>query len=340
MTFNIILTVDYPRMPVDDRIIKEAGGIFIKRPSKTEDELIAATKDADAVITMNQVFSKKIIDYLERCRIISSLGIAYNNIDVSAATQGGICVTNTPDFCLEEVSDHAMALLLACARKLVVFDNASKTGKWDSEQAPKIHALLSPMSRLRGQVVGLVGFKKIAKTLVPKVRGFGLNIIAYDPIVPDAEIKESGVEPVDFNRLLKESDYILLREIPTDSKTFHFFGEEQFKKMKPTAYFINTGRGTLVDEKALCMALIEKRLAGAGLDGLENEPPDPNNPLFKMDNVIISAHSAYYSEQSQIDIRQAPIENILQAIYGKFPSDCVNPEVKEKFIARWGSKYL
>ncbi|HJX70126.1 MAG TPA: C-terminal binding protein, partial [Dehalococcoidia bacterium] len=294
------MTVNYPGIPPDEKVLTDIGAQFAKIPCHSEEELIATAQDADAIITipMNQLFPRRVIERLNKCRIISSPGIGYEGIDLAAATERGICVTNVPDYCLEEVSDHAMALLLACARKLFRLDKAVKEGKWDSLEKPQIrNKIWPPMFRIRGQTVGLIGFGRIPRALVPKAKGFGLRVIAHDPYAPPGIAEELGVELVDLDRLLRESDYVSVHAALT-AETKHMLGLEQFKKMKPTAYLINAARGPLIDETALYTALSEGYIAGAGLDVMDPEPPSLDNPLFKLDNVIFTAHSAHYSELS------------------------------------------
>jgi len=340
MEFKVVLTVDYPGIPHDESVLTKVGAKFSKIPCKTEDELIAVAHDADAIITipMEQAFPRRVIEKLDKCRIISSPGIGYDGIDLEAATERGICVSNFPDYCLEEVSDHAMALLLACARKLFQQDRAVREGKWDSLERPKIRFdIWPPMFRLREQTLGLMGFGRVPRTLVPKAQGFGMKVISHDPYVPADLAAGMGVELVDFDRLLRESDYISVHSALT-AETKHILSLEQFKKMKPTAYLINTARGPLVDDAALYTALSEGYIAGAGLDVIEFEPPSLDNPIFKLDNVIITAHSAHYSDTSVIELRSRPAEEIARVLKGELPLNVVNYKVKDLFLQKWGKK--
>jgi len=340
MEFKVLLTVDYPGIPHDESVLTNVGAKFAKIPCKTEDELIATAKDADAIITipLEQPFPRRVIEKLEKCRIISSPGIGYDGIDLEAATDHGICVTNTPDYCLEEVSDHAMALLLCCARKVYQQDKAVREGKWDSLERPKIrYDIWPPMFRIKGQTLGLMGFGRVPRTLTPKAQGFGMKVIAYDPYVPADVAAGMGVELVDFDRLLRESDYISIHSALT-AETKHMMSLEQFKKMKKTAYLINTARGPLVDDAALYTALSEGMIAGAGLDVLEDEPPNLDNPLFTLDNVVITAHCAHYSDQSAIELRSRPVEEVARALKGELPINILNPKVKDLFLQKWGKK--
>jgi D-3-phosphoglycerate dehydrogenase len=327
-------------IPTYDELLTKLGTEVEKTFCTTEEELISACSEADAVIalgiriTPGYVFSRKVIENLNKCRLIALTGIGYDNVDIAAATEKGVCVANVPYYCLEEVSDHAMALILACARKFYQLVPDIKSGKW-STQADYLSAL-KPLHRLSGQTLGLIGFGNIARTLVPKAKAFGLRIIAYAPHVPNILFKTSKVESVELDQLLKESDFVSMHTILTP-QTKHMMGLQQFKKMKPTAYFINTARGELVDEKALYTALSEGLIAGAGLDVLESEPPSRDNPLLKLNNVLITGHFAYYSEESREELFRWPWEEVARVLQGEWPQGLVNPQVKEKFSAKWGA---
>lgn len=342
---KIVITMFIPGVDLGEDLAKEEGIEFEKRQcasgsNSSEDEVIAAAQDADVVITNLQPFTRRVIERLPRCRALSAIGIGYDWIDVAAATDHGVMVTNVPDYCLEEVSDHALTLLLACARKLTRIHDAVRAGKWDQPVPVQIRQKIQPpMFRLRGQTLGVVGFGNIARTLVPKATGVGLRVIAHDPYVRQGVAEGLGVELVGLDRLLQESDYVSLHAALTPANR-HMLGWEQLKKMKPTAYLINTARGPLIDEEALCKALSEGIIAGAGLDVTEEEPPKPDNPLLKLDNVIITAHSAQYSNQAEVDVWRRPTENAVTILKGEWPrgavSPVVNPQVREKFEARWG----
>ncbi len=300
---------------------------------------MSACSEADAVIalgikiTPGYVFSARVIENLHKCRLIALTGIGYDNVDIAAATENGICVANNPYYCLEEVSDHTMALILACARKFYQLVPDIKNGKWGA-QADYLDALKS-LHRLSGQTLGLIGFGNIARTLVPKARAFGFRIIAYSPHVPRRLFETFKVEPVELDRLLEESDFVSMHTALTQ-ETRHMIGLPQLKKMKRTAYFINTARGELVDERALYTALSEGLIAGAGLDVLESEPPDSDNPLLKLNNVFVTGHFAYYSEESREELFRWPWEEVARVLQGEWPQGLVNAEVKERFSAKWG----
>ena len=336
MTFKAVLAipVSYPGIPHDEKAYEEKGIEFVRALCKTEEETLASVSGADAVMT--GLLSRNVIEKMNKCKLIHSLGIGYDGIDVKAATEHGICVSNPADYCLEEVSDHAMALLLACARKITRQDNAVRAGKWDTVGKPEFRQKIwPPMFRLKEQTLGLIGFGNIPQTIVPKAKGFGLRIIVFDPYIAREVAQKYGVELVELDYLLQNSDYISMHATLTP-QTQHMLGLEEFKKMKPTAYIINTARGPLIDEKALSEALSQGYIAGAGLDVLETESVSPDHPLLKSDNVIITAHGAHYSESSALEIRRRPFEEISRIIDKKWPRCFVNPQVKEKYVSKWG----
>ena len=340
MSFRVVVTFYVPGVvPTYDELLIKLGVEVEKTFCATEQELIATCSEADAVIavgvklTPGYVFSAKVIENLNKCRLIALTGIGYDNVDIAAATEKGICVANNPYYCLEEVSDHTMALILACARKFYQLLPDVKSGKWSTQ--PDYLSALKPLHRLSGQTLGLIGFGNIARTLVPKAKAFGFRIIAYSPHVPDVLLKTFDVKSVGLDQLLEESDFVSMHTSLTP-ETKHMMGLEQFKKMKRTSYFINTARGELVDETALYTALSQGLIAGAGLDVLESEPPSQDNPLLKLNNVLITGHFAYYSEESREELFRWPWEEVARVLQGQWPLGLISAQVKERFSAKWG----
>ena len=335
MSFKVVSTCTII-FHIDKEGFRKLSGVeFVEKPSPTEDEIISAAHDADAVVIVLEPYTRRVIDSLKSCRLIATVQTGYGNIDVAAATEAGICVSRVPAVSAEEVSDHAMALLLACARKVFRLDKAVRTGEWQSVHGPEMGEIWRGIKPIRGQTLGLIGFGLIPRTLVPKAKGFGLRILAYDPYVPADVMDKMGVEAVELNRLLQESDFVSVHAALT-SENRHMLGQEQFKLMKSTAYLINTGRGALVDENTLYAALTQGSIAGAGLDVTEVEPVKLDNPILKLDNVIFTGHSGHYSDVSAENYRRRPVEDVSRIMSGEWPQGLVNPEVKERFIARWG----
>jgi D-3-phosphoglycerate dehydrogenase len=261
------------------------------------------------------------IDGLQRCKIISLGSVGVDTVDVEAATAKGIPVTNCPDTFIEEVADHAMTLILATHRRLIEQDRMVRDGRW-SEGRP---ALLK-IPRLRGMTLGLIAFGHVARAVAERAKPFGLHIIAYDPYIEEIVMVERGVEPVSLAELLARADIISMHTPATESAN-RLIREQHFRQMKPTAIYVSTGRGPTTDEPALIKALDEGMIAGAGLDVLEKEPPGDNNPLLRMDKVILTAHVASATARFDPARRRRVGLELSLALSGKWPMSCVNPSV-------------
>lgn len=307
--------------------VEELAGVgaeVIEGNCATEDDIIAAAENARVLLVVSARITRRIMESLPECRAIVRYGIGYDTIDLAAATDNGILVVNIPDFCFEEVSNHAIALLLACARKVVFLNNGMKAGRWEESKAAE-----SPMGSISGQTLGLVGCGNIGQRVARKARCFDLRVIAADPYVDKTRVEECGATLVGLEELLKESDYVSLHTY-LSAETRHLLGEKELNLMKPGAYLINTARGPVVDEPALIKALREKRLAGAGLDVFEQEPVDPANPLLEMDNVVVTPHSAAYSDASFRRLARSVGREAARVVSGKWPGNVVNKGVKPK----------
>ena len=333
MAFKVVRTIEGAHLGKEK--YREIGVEFIVIPCHTEDEIIAATHNADTVLTFLQPFTRRVISELRNCKLIHNIGTGYEGIDIEAATEYGICVSYPGDYCANEVAEHTMSLILACARKLLRLDRAVREGKWDSVAKVGVRKVWSPMFALKGQTLGLIGFGRIARQLIPKAKGFELRVIAFDPYVPSNIFRETGVEAVTLEHLLEESDYVSVNAALTQKR---MLGIEQFRRMKPTAYYINTARAEIADEQVLCTALESGYIAGAALDVVEREDEGVGlgHPLLQFENVILTGHSAFYSEQSILELKQRPYEEIARIIRGEWPLWLLNPEVKENFLKRWG----
>ncbi len=303
----------------------------------TEQEIITAAKDADAVIAQAsfQAMTRKVLTGLKKCKLITSVGIGYENLDVAAATEFGIMAANVPDANIEDVSDHTMGLILSCTRRIVQLNDAVKKGLWTSVASPHMIGEIWPhLSRLRGQTLGLVAFGRIPRALVPKAKGFGLRIIVCDPYLSADIVRKFEVEQVDMEQLLTESDIVSIHT-PLTPETKHILGLKQLKKMKPSACLINTARGGVVDPKALYTALTKGYIAMAAFDVTEPEPIPADSPLLKLDNFICTAHSAGLSPQSLAEMQRRPGDEIIRVVKGQWPVGLVNPEVKIKYRKKW-----
>jgi D-3-phosphoglycerate dehydrogenase len=284
--------------------------------------LVGLAPEAAGILTNWKQVTPAVLDAAPLCRIVSRYGVGVDNIAVKHATTLGIPVTNVPDYCFEEVSDHAMALLLACARKVVKFANATKAGKWDVKMG-------RPLPRLRGQTLGIVGFGHIGRALAPKAAGFGLRVLVYSPRTPPDGVAPYGEWTNDLERLLREADYISLH-VPLTDATRGMINATTLRLMKPTAFLINTSRGPVIDEMALVEAVREGVIAGAALDVLSKEPGDPSHPLFGLENVIITPHAAFYSETAIEELQHKAVGRVVQALKGERPSNIINPDVVER----------
>lgn len=316
-----VLVTDYawPDLEIESAVLAAIGGELLVAPTGSADEIVRLAPQADAILTCWAKVPEAALAAAPRCRIVSRYGIGLDNIPIAAATELGIVVTNVPDFCLEEVSDHAMALLLALARQIVPQAQASRAGGWQRETGRTI-------PRLRGQTLGLIGYGNIARALVPKAQGFGLHVLAYTPRLAAGRL-ENGVEAVNrLDELLERADYISLHA-PLTPESRGLIDEAALRRMKPSAALINTSRGALVDEAALVRALAEGWIAGAGLDVLAQEPPAPDHPLRSLPNVIITPHAAFYSDAAVAELQEKAARNVADVLQGKRPRHIVNPAV-------------
>jgi D-3-phosphoglycerate dehydrogenase len=311
--------------PFERERLAAAGIELIERKSPTEDEIIAACAQADAVIVegTKTPVTARVIGALPRCRIIAKLAVGVDNIDLAAATAAGIVVANAADYCTEEVSDHAAALLLACARRVVFLDRHVRAGGW------RVPPQAVPVRRISQLTLGLIGLGRIARATVRKMAGFGLRIVASDPYLP-AGASEPGVEIVPLQRLLAESDLVSVH-VPLTGDTRGMINDACFAAMKPNAFLVNTSRGPVVDEKALIRALEAGRIAGAGLDVVEEEPLPAASPLRGMPQVILTPHIAADSTDSLQHARETVVASVTAVLGGAWPPFPVNRQVVPRF---------
>ena len=316
-----VLVTDYvwETLEPEKAILNQIGADLIVAEDESEATFVKYAPKVDAILTTWAKVSTTVIEAATRCQIIGRYGIGLDNIDVETATQLGIAVTNVPTYCLEEVSDHTMALLLGLARKIPRLDQVVKNRGWDRNIGPQVF-------RLRGQRLGLIGFGKIAQLIVPKAKGFSLEIVAYTPRLTDEVAAQHGVQRVDLDQLITTSDFISLN-CPLTPETHHLINADRLQVMKPTAYLINTARGDIIDNDALYTALTEGWIAGAGLDVLPDEPPSPDFNLLGLDNAIITPHSAFWSEESIYDLQVTAAKEVTRVLSAEMPHSLMNPEV-------------
>jgi D-3-phosphoglycerate dehydrogenase / 2-oxoglutarate reductase len=303
---------------------KTLGALADIVPMKTKkpEEFIAEAKDCDALLnTYAGPITEAVMAQMPKCRIIARYGIGVDTIDLEAATRAGIIVTNNPTYCIEEVAEHAMALVLACARKVAFYDRMVRAGKWEVPPG-------KPIYRLAGSTMGLVGFGNIARQVAVRAAAFGMRVLYADPFVKEGQFKEPG-KKVELDTLLKESDFISLHP-PLTPQTRKMMNDDALAKMKRSAFLVNCARGPVVDTDALVRALDAKRIAGCALDTTDPEPlPDPH-PLRGRDNVIVNPHVAWYSEQAMVGLQAGAPGEVRRALSGEWPLNVVNKAVKGK----------
>ncbi len=340
MTFKVVHTFALPGVDLGEELLEPLDATLVKGMWRTADEIISHGRDADAVIGVVSIqpFTRRVLEAFVNCRIIAGIAVGFETVDLAAATDCGIVVTNVPDYCIDEVSGLAITFMLALGQKLLQIDKAVRERQISfTSDRKSLMDVLYPRFRMRGQTLGIVGLGKIGTATALKARGLGMKVIAYDPYVLRAVMESRGVRPVDLDTLLRESDFISLHT-PLTPETSNMIGYEEFKKMKPTCYFINTARGGCVDQAALIRAVQEGLIAGAGIDVTVDEPIHADNPLLEMPNVILTGHSAWYSTTSDLELFHKPMTQVIMAQKGQWPLYAVNPDVKEKWLEKWGEK--
>lgn len=293
-----------------------------KVPEKTFADFAA---DADGVVVEYEAVTGAVMEKLKRCKIIALQSIGYNNIEIPAATEKGICVTNAPGFCTEDVALHCVGLLIDLARNISYFDRRVRKGDWSYESAP-------PMHRIRGKTAGLVFFGSIPKAMVPMLKGLGLRVLVYAPTKTAEYLSAFGVEKADtLEELLKESDFVSLH-MPLKDETFHMIGAEQFRKMKKSAFLINTARGSVVDEAALCDALKNGTITGAAVDVVE-DVDGQQSALSGFENTVVTPHTAFLSEESFYGAREIALRQLVQRLaQHRPPENLVNRELADRIF--------
>ena len=299
--------------------------------AESEQEFLDKAGDCDAIITSwGFPLTRSILEQLSQCRVVGVGSVGVDMVDVDAATDAGIVVTNTPDIFIEEVADHTLGLLLALSRQLKGMNRIATEDRW-YEGRPA----LNKTRRLLGQTLGLIAFGNVSRAVARRAKAFGLRVIAYDPYVSELKMTEEGVEPVGLNELLERSDFVSIHAL-LNEETHHLLGGREFRRMKETACLINCARGPIVREKALINALEKGQILGAGLDVLEQEPPDPDNPLLFMDNVIVTPHVASATTRMRPEVRRRVGREVALVLKGRWPMSCVNPTVMPRVpLARW-----
>ena len=329
----VLLKHGYPSIAHERRIVSAAGGEVIDTDPLSEDQALAACEDADAILVRWNRITPELIQRFGKCRIIIRYGVGYDNVDVAAATAAGIIVGHVPNYCLDEVSTHAIALLLACVRNVIGKHEKLTRGAWEFNPIEKLH-------RTMGRTLGLVGLGNIGQAVVRKMSGWGMTLLANDPFVSAEVAQQLGVRLVGLDTLLGESDYVSLH-VPLLPETVHLISQRELDRFKPGAILVNTARGPVLDNIALLGALNSGRIAQAALDVFEVEPPPADSPLRCHPRIALSDHVAWYSEESQTELQITAAEEAVRVCSGGLPAAIANPEVLERVgrLAEWVPNY-
>ena len=327
--FKIVFVDDIlPITDVEKNIIEGFGCELTQYSAFETKDILEVAADADAIMTIGGKFNRETIEGLKNCKVISRFGQGFDNVDVKAATEKGIVVTYVPVYCREEVATLALTLMLACERRLLIADKTVKSGHW-VDAAKSVNGARS----VSAKTIGLIGLGSIQKQLVTYLKAFGCKLISYDPYINLEFCKANGIEPVEKEYLLQNADTVFV-QVPLMESTWHMIAEKELAMMKDGAIIINTGRGALVDQLALTEALKSGKIAAAGLDVLEFEPPKGDEEIFKMDNVITSGHIGASTAEALIRLRTAVAQNVVDILSGKKPTldyaGIANPDVLQK----------
>ena len=321
MGWKVLITDHvWPTTDPERAVLEAAGAEVIVAPDGDEDTLINLAKDVDAIMTCFAKVTEKVIRSAEKCVAIGRFGVGTDNIDVATATELGIPVTYVPDYCVDEVSDHVLAMLHTWNRKIALFDQSVKSEGWGHL------GLTMRIKRLRGKTIGIVGFGRIGQAVAEKASVFGLKILASDPVTPKEIVESYGGQLVTFEELLKQSDFVSLHA-PLTPATEKLIGSREFGLMKDDSFLINAARGPLIDESALYDALSNGKIGGAGLDVMvENEPPK-NHPLMQLENILITPHTAFFSQESTLELEERAASEVVRVYKNIMPENLVNKEV-------------
>ena len=318
--YQVVITdCDHGSIEEEKDEFRPMGAELILAQVQKEEDLIRVCREADGLVNQYALLTRRVLENLSKCKVVSRYGVGVDSVDLKTATDLGIIVANVPDYCMDEVANQTIAMILTLIRKTAFFDRKVKSGEWD------FHSGI-PIYRTKGKTLGLIGCGRIGLEVAKRMAAFGVRVITSDPYLEKAP---EGIELKDFDTVLKESDFISIH-CPLNDSTRHLIGDEAFKKMKKKPIIINTSRGPIIDEKALIKALGQSLISGAGLDVLEREPPDSQNPLLKMDNVILSPHVGFYSVESISELKRRTAKNVVDVLMGRWPKSVVNRDVVGK----------
>ena len=315
----VVIEPGYLNYSAEENILQDWDPQFVVVPANASlEEKLRQVSNADAIMVREATVSRPMIEAMQQCRVIVRYGVGVDNIDSQAAKEKGIYVANVPDYGSEDVAEHALALLLAATRRIATRNRDVRDGQWGIGQR-------EPMFRLAGKILGVVGFGRISRCFVQKASGFGFKrILVVEPLLTDEQASQAGVTRVNLDTLCREADFISLHA-PLTPDTHHLIGEAELAKMKPSAVLVNTSRGGLIDEQALINALLQKRIFAAGLDVFESEPLSAKSPLLQMDNTLCTDHTAWFTEESVVELQSKAAHEVRRAFEGEHPLNWVNP---------------
>ena len=321
MAYKVLVT-DYvwPSVEPERAVLSQIGADLVVAPDANENTLASLAGDVDGILTCFAQVTENVLRAAEKCVVVGRYGVGVDNIAVETATELGMAVTYVPDYCVEEVSDHVIGLIMTWNRRIAYFDRLVKTSGWGSL------SLTMPIMRLRGKKLGIVGFGRIGQAVCRKALAFGFEVLAYDPFVPADTATTLGGRMADMATLLKESDFVTLHS-PLIPETRNMIGAAELAAMKPTAFLINCARGPLIDEDALYDALANNRIGGVGLDVLVDAHPAPDHPLLRLENAIITPHVAFFSEEAVLELEERAAGEVAAVLQGRMPENLVNKDV-------------
>jgi D-3-phosphoglycerate dehydrogenase / 2-oxoglutarate reductase len=325
----VITDTDFPTWDLELEVLAEINADVSVLQCRTEDDVIAACADADGLLIQYAPITERVFGHLERCQVVSRYGIGVDTIDIAAGTRAGIWVCNAGDYCRTEVAEHAMALLLACSRRVVVLDRSTHRKEWNAV------GVGGAIRSLPGRTLGLVGFGTIGREVAVRARAFGMRVVTSDPAITADFAASHGAELLAFDDLLGQADFISLHA-PLIRQTHHLLNQQTLAKMKPTAYLINTSRGALIDQTALAEAVRAGVIAGAAIDVVEPEPIAPDDPLLSIENVIVTPHAAFYSEDSLRELQRRTALNVAVGLKGERPPWALNKPEHPRTAAKPG----
>ena len=321
MTWKVLITdFVWPSTTPEREILEAAGAEVIVAPADDEQTLITLATDVDAILTCFARVTERVLRATKKCVVVGRFGVGVDNIAVDTATELGIAVTYVPDYCVDEVSDHVMAMLHTWNRKIAIFDQSVKQEGWGQL------GLTMRIKRLRGKTIGIVGFGRIGQVVAEKSKAFGLKVLAADPVVSPDLVSKCGATLVPMNELLKESDFVTLHT-PLLPETLDLIGRKELHLMKKDSFLINAARGPLIDEDALYKALTSGEIGGAGLDVMVDNIPSMDHPLLTLENIIVTPHIAFFSQESILELEQRAAKEVVRVYRGEMPDNLVNQKV-------------